>query len=226
MSRPRLIWKTPRWGSCNEVRQFPLLRLRYGDAVHAAVEWAHDRIADDLDQPLAQDVKHSLRRVAEIGFRADLAGLGRDATAALDLQAYRRFRVGGHESLTDTQLRECAQAAAKAFEKGAGATSTDAHAVRLVGSLLQAWDASVREAEIARLRKRAEKAGGRVYADGGKTLTRQEQTQLGQARKRLLGVCLRAAGLAVSDKNLERLITAANDAGPVTPLQSMTFFLA
>ena len=225
MTSPKLTWNTPRWSSCNEVKQFPYLQLRYGNAVHAAVEFAHYRIADDLDQPLAPDVKHSLRRVAETGFRADLAGLGRDASAALYLQAHRRYRVAGFDSLTDAQLRECALAAAEAFAAGCGAPSTEAHAVRMVRSLLEAWEGGVRDAELGRLRLRAQKSGGRRYADGGKTLTPEEKVQLGQARKRLLKSCLRAAGLGSGDSNVERLITAAIAAGPVAPLHAVTFFL-
>lgn len=222
MTSPKLIWNTPRWSSGNLVQQFPDLRMRYSDAVHAAVEWARDRVDDDRDQPLAKDCKHTLRRVAKLGLKADLNGLGRDATCALDLQAYRRFRVGGRELLTDAQSRGCAQDAAGTFEKAAGPASTDAHAVRLVRAILVAWDGGLREAELKRLQDQAANQPSRKHGHKAKV---EEQLQLAKARKDLLKSCLAAAGLKSGHKNVERLITAARQGPADPPLEWITIDL-
>lgn len=205
MSTGRLTWRNERWSRGSIVEELPRFRARYGGGIAAATETARSLLADELDQPRAQDVRRTLRAIIERGGEVPLGDLDRETKCELMRQSYRLFGTEHFERLPDEGLRQCASAALEEFERSGGPTSTDGEALRLVASLLRLW--RQREAvELKRVKDRRQRRGQSVHSEEQRRL---DKIALNQARLRMLRFALRAAGIKAGPKNVERLVTEA-----------------
>lgn len=205
MSTGRITWLTERWSRGTIVETLPRLRARYGDAMGGAVELTRSLLEDDLDQPRAQDVRRTLKAIAERGRAAELDCLDTQTECELLRECWRAFGTDRFDLLPDEGLRQIARAALDAFDRPAGAPRTDRHAVSLVVSVLRLW--RQREAaELKRIKDRRGRQKRRVHSEEQRRL---DKIALNQARLRMLRFALRAAGIKAGPKNIERLITEA-----------------
>lgn len=137
MPKRGLVWRVPQWARGGWVEPVDdAFRQRFGDAAAGVVELVRDMVRDHRDQPSAQDIKHSLRRIAEAPAAADLSRLDSHTDCLLSTQAWRRFRVQRIEALRPEQVARCARAALEEFRSRGGRPPSDTLALMLVRDLL------------------------------------------------------------------------------------------
>lgn len=63
--RPRLAWKRPAWSTGAFAPVFAELRALYGLPIAEQIEMCAAMVKDALEQPTSQDMKHTLKRLAD-----------------------------------------------------------------------------------------------------------------------------------------------------------------
>lgn len=122
--RSKLTWKTKQWSTGCLVGPLPIvfrdaennkvsLRSVIGDELARIVE-AHASILLDMrDQPIMQDIKRTLRAIAELPKAADISRLDAQTDAYMLGAAHRLFGQVDLAKLTHSQRAECAADALK-----------------------------------------------------------------------------------------------------------------
>lgn len=134
--RPRHTWRVPQWGGFGWEEPLSDLRRQWGDDIADVIEMAHHMAQDRADRPTTQDIKHTLRAIAERPAEADLVALDPDTDARLTQVSFRLHRVMFIEHLQPEQLAECARIALDEIRPAPGRPRSDALALALVSDLL------------------------------------------------------------------------------------------
>lgn len=139
--RPRLTWNIRRWSEAAWVAEITRLRSTYGHDVAEAVEMVAHMVKDRLDRPTAQDIKHTLRRIASRPATSNLSRLDGYTSAMLATVSQRQHGTTSYRRLQHEQLAECARLALELPLRGSGTNSSDDLALVLVRALLHVMPA-------------------------------------------------------------------------------------
>jgi hypothetical protein len=134
--RPRYTWRVPQWGGFGWEEPLPGFRRKWGDEIANVIEVAQHMAQDRANRPTAQDIKHTLRAIAERPAEVDLVALDPDTDARLTQVSFRLHRVMFIECLKPQQLAECARIALAELKPAPGRPRSDALALALVSDLL------------------------------------------------------------------------------------------
>lgn len=135
--RAKVTWRTGRWSAAGWVAPVaPEFRQRFGDPAADTVELVADMLRSHRTDPTTQDVKATLRALADAPAVADLTRLDPFTAALLLKHALRTYRAQSIKALPLDQVAECARAALADLPAINGRPKTDALALLLVRDLL------------------------------------------------------------------------------------------
>lgn len=132
-----MTWKVPRWFGAEWVALNQRFRDTYGERAAEPVEMIAHCVKDRRDRPSAQDIKHTLLRIADRPAAADLRRIDGYTMAELSTVAMQQHGTLNVRTLTPLQLAECARLALRRSRRGSGTSPTDDLAVDLVRALLR-----------------------------------------------------------------------------------------
>lgn len=135
--KPKLTWRVRRWSTGAWVEPVSAaFRQRYGDSAADVVEVVLDLLRDHRDQPSMQDMKATLRALAEAPAGADLARLDTRTDALMVKHAWLTFHTTSIAALQPEQVAACALAALADMPAINGRPKTDGFSLMLVDNLL------------------------------------------------------------------------------------------
>lgn len=137
MTRARVTWKSRPGPEGGFAPALPAIRAQYGDTIAEAVEECAYMVTIRRGLPTGQDVKHTLRAIAEAPASANLRRIDGWTEAELVTVAAKRYRVINLKTLPPDLLADCARAALARFKSGRVRTPTDDLAVTMIRRLLR-----------------------------------------------------------------------------------------
>lgn len=158
------------WSRGSLVEPLPALRARYGPVVADIVETTRTILQDVLDQPTMQDVKLTLRRIADKPDPELLKKLDSQTWCLLVREAHgaypEKVREGsGLDLLDGTEVSACAITALARLRSPNGRRQTDPHLVRMVRALIEASSLRPYSRDMASLIADALSACGQKCSD-------------------------------------------------------------